>query len=56
MSERRAQHLREDIADLGPMRLREVQEAQQRIVALIRGMAARGELTIRRGGGDELIC
>jgi flagellar motor switch protein FliG len=35
--------------------LRDVEEAQQRIVALIRRLEEQGEIIIGRGGGDEII-
>ena len=55
MSKRAGQMLDEDIAFLGPVRLRDVEEAQQRIVNIIRRLEDSGEIIISRGGGDELI-
>lgn len=55
MSKRAAQMLEEDMAFLGPVRLRDVEEAQQRIVNIIRRLEETGEIIISRGGGDELI-
>lgn len=55
MSKRAGQMLEEDIAFLGPVRLRDVEEAQQRIVNIIRRLEDSGEIIISRGGGDELI-
>ena len=55
MSKRAAEMLEEDIAFLGPVRLRDVEEAQQRIVNVIRRLEEAGEIVISRGGGDELI-
>lgn len=55
MSKRAAQMLEEEIAFLGPVRLRDVEEAQQRIVNIIRRLEDSGEIIISRGGGDELI-
>lgn len=55
MSKRAAQMLDEDIAFLGPVRIRDVEEAQQRIVNIIRRLEDSGEIVISRGGGDELI-
>ncbi|MFZ5753989.1 MAG: flagellar motor switch protein FliG [Bacillota bacterium] len=55
MSKRAAEMLDEDIAFLGPVRLRDVEEAQQRIVNVIRRLEEAGEIIISRGGGDELI-
>jgi len=55
MSKRAGQMLDEDISFLGPVRLRDVEEAQQRIVNIIRRLEDSGEIIISRGGGDELI-
>ncbi len=55
MSKRASQILEEDISFLGPVRLRDVEEAQQRIVNIIRRLEDSGEIVISRGGGDELI-
>ncbi|MDX9872662.1 MAG: flagellar motor switch protein FliG [Clostridia bacterium] len=55
MSKRAGQMLEEDISFLGPVRLRDVEEAQQRIVNIIRRLEDSGEIIISRGGGDELI-
>ena len=40
---------------MGPVRLRDVEEAQQRIVGIIRQLEDAGEIIISQGGGDELI-
>lgn len=53
MSERAANMLKEDMEFMGPVRLRNVEEAQQRIVAIIRRMEEAGEIVISRGGGAE---
>jgi flagellar motor switch protein FliG len=45
--------LKEDMEFMGPVRLRNVEEAQQRIVAIIRRMEEAGEIVIARGGGAE---
>jgi flagellar motor switch protein FliG len=55
MSKRAGQMLEEDMAFLGPVRLRDVEDAQQRIVNIIRRLEDSGEIIISRGGGDELI-
>lgn len=55
MSKRAGQMLEEDMTFLGPVRLRDVEEAQQRIVNIIRRLEDSGEIIISRGGGDELI-
>lgn len=55
MSKRMAEMLSEDMEFLGPLRLRDVEEAQQKIVNVIRRLEDAGEIIIARGGGDELI-
>lgn len=55
MSKRMAETLREDMEFMGPVRLRDVEEAQQKIVNVIRKLEEAGEIIISRGGGDEII-
>jgi len=56
MSERAAKIMREDMAAMGPVRLRDVDEAQMYMVQLAKDMAARGEIVIASGKGeDELV-
>jgi len=55
MSERAAKLLREEIAGMGPVRLKDVEEAQSYLVALAKDLAARGEIVIAEGGEDELV-
>lgn len=55
MSQRAGEMLKEDIEFLGPIRLRDVEEAQQRIVQTIRRLDEAGEIVISRGGEDALI-
>lgn len=55
MSQRASEMLKEDIEFLGPIRLRDVEEAQQRIVQIIRRLDETGEIIISRGGEDALI-
>jgi flagellar motor switch protein FliG len=55
MSERAAKLLREDMASMGPVRLRDVDEAQMYMVQMAKDLAARGEIVIADKGGDELI-
>jgi flagellar motor switch protein FliG len=47
--------IREDMEYMGPVRLRDVEEAQQKIVNVIRKLEDAGEIVISRGGGDEII-
>ncbi|MEL1136114.1 flagellar motor switch protein FliG [Desulfitobacterium sp. THU1] len=55
MSARASQNLREDMEFMGPVRLRDVEEAQQRIVKVIRRLEETGAIVISRGGSDEII-
>lgn len=55
MSKRAAQMLKEDMEYMGPVRLREVEDAQQRIVNVIRQLEDSGEIIIARGGEGEVI-
>lgn len=55
MSKRLTEMITEDIEFMGPVRLRDVEEAQQKIVNTIRKLEDAGEIVISRGGGDEII-
>ncbi|MGI6486846.1 MAG: flagellar motor switch protein FliG [Syntrophothermaceae bacterium] len=55
MSKRASEMLKEDIEFMGPVRLRDVEEAQQRVVNVIRKLEEAGEIVVARGGGDEII-
>ena len=55
MSKRLAAMIREDMEYMGPVRLKDVEEAQQRIVNVIRKLEDSSEIIISRGGGDEII-
>lgn len=55
MSQRMATTFKEEMEYLGPVRLRDVEEAQTRIVAIIRRLEDVGEIIIARGGGDDII-
>ncbi len=55
MSERASSMLKEDMEFMGPVRLRNVEEAQQRIVGIIRRLEEAGEIVVARGGGEEII-
>jgi len=55
MSKRMAEMIKEDMEFMGPIRLRDVEEAQQKIVNIIRKLEEAGEIIISRGGGDEII-
>ena len=53
MSERAAKILKEDMQALGPIRLRDVDDAQLEMVNLAKDLAAKGEIVISEGGGDD---
>ena len=56
MSTRAAKILKEDMAAMGPVRMRDVEEAQVEIVAIAKDLADKGEIIISEGGGeDELV-
>jgi flagellar motor switch protein FliG len=56
MSERGAKLLRDDMAAMGPVRLRDVDAAQTRMVSLAKDLATRGEIVLSDGKSeDELI-
>ncbi len=55
MSDRAAEMLKEDIEFMGPVRLRIVEDAQQRIVNIIRRLDDSGEIVISRGKEDEIL-
>ncbi|MGI5998794.1 MAG: flagellar motor switch protein FliG [Lutispora sp.] len=55
MSKRLVEMIKEDMEFMGPVRLRDVEEAQQKIVNVIRKLEDAGEIVISRGGGDEII-
>ncbi|CCJ34712.1 Flagellar motor switch protein FliG [Caloramator australicus RC3] len=55
MSKRAAQSLKEDLEFMGPVRLVDVEKAQQAIVAVIRRLDEAGEIIVSRGGDDAII-
>jgi flagellar motor switch protein FliG len=55
MSKRMVDSFKEEMEFMGPVRLRDVEEAQSRIVAIIRRLEEAGEIVIARGGGDDII-
>jgi flagellar motor switch protein FliG len=55
ISKRAVEMLKEDMSLMGPVRLRDVEEAQQKIVNIIRQLDETGEIIIARGGEDEII-
>lgn len=55
MSKRAAQLLKDEMEYMGPVRVKDVEEAQQKIISVIRRLEEAGEIVIARGGGEELI-
>ncbi len=55
MSKRAASMLKEDMEFMGPVRLKDVEESQQKIVSVIRRLEDSGEIVIARGEGDEFV-
>ena len=55
VSKRLQDMIREDMEFMGPVRLREVEEAQQKIVNTIRMLEEAGEIVIARGEGDDML-
>jgi flagellar motor switch protein FliG len=55
MSQRAAEMLTEDMEALGPVRIREVQAAQQQVVGVVRELQRQGSLATGRDGGDEYV-
>ncbi len=56
MSERAASMMKEEMEFMGPVRLRAVEEAQQRVVNIVRKLEEAGEIIVARGGGEEMIA
>ena len=55
LSSRLAVMIKEDMEFMGPVRMKDVEEAQQKIVNIIRKLEDTGEIIISRGGGDEVV-
>ncbi len=53
MSERAGKLLKEEMSGMGPVKLRDVDEAQASLVLAAKNLAAKGEIDISRGGEDE---
>ena len=56
MSERAGEMLKEEIEDMGPVRMKEVEDCQQNITHIIQEMETKGELIIAGRRGDEIIA
>ncbi len=55
LSKRLGAMIKEDMEFMGPVRMKDVEEAQQKIVNIIRKLEETSEIVISRGGGDEII-
>ncbi len=55
MSKRASSLLREDMDFMGPIRLRDVEESQQKIVNIIRKLEEAGDIIVARAGEEELV-
>lgn len=55
MSQRMVESFKEEMEFMGPVRLRDVEDAQSRIVSVIRRLEDAGEIVVARGGGDDII-
>ena len=53
MSERAAKLMRDDMAAMGPVKLKDVEGAQQEMVTVAKALADRGEIMLADGGGDD---
>ena len=55
MSKRAADMLKEEISYMGPVKIRDVEEAQTKVVNIIRTMEDKGQIVIVRGGGEGML-
>ena len=55
MSQRGAEMLREDIEALGPMKIREVDQAQQQIISVVRQLESEGVLSLKGAVGEQYV-
>jgi flagellar motor switch protein FliG len=55
LSERAAENLADEIEMLGPVRLKQVEESQVKVVQAIRQLEESGQITVRRGADDEFV-
>ncbi|MBO7354864.1 MAG: flagellar motor switch protein FliG, partial [Lachnospiraceae bacterium] len=55
MSSRLVDMIKEDMEYMGPVRMKDVEESQQKIVNIIRKLEDTGEIIISRGGGDDIV-
>ena len=55
MSKRAAEMLQEDMDYMGLVCVKDVEESQQKVVNIVRGLEEQGEIVIASGGEDELV-
>jgi len=55
MSKRAADMLREEIEFMGPVKIRDVEDAQVKIVGVIRALEEKGEIVVARGQGEDMF-
>jgi flagellar motor switch protein FliG len=55
MSKRAAEMLQEDMDYMGPVRVKDVEDSQQKVVNVVRSLEEAGEIVIAAGGEDELV-
>ena len=55
MSKRAAEMLQEDMDYMGPVRVKDVEDSQQKVVNVVRSLEEAGEIIIASGGEDELV-
>ena len=53
MSQRASKVMQDDMEGLGPLRLKEVDEAQTKLVQLTKDLADRGEIVLSKGSADD---
>ena len=56
MSTRMAQNIRDDLEITTNVRMKDVEDAQQRIVDIIRDLEEKNEIVIAKGGKDDIIA
>ena len=56
MSSRMRESIEQDIQFLHNVRMRDVEETQQKIVSIIRQLEEAGEIVVARGEGDEILA
>jgi flagellar motor switch protein FliG len=55
MSQRGAEMLREDMEAAGPVRIKDVEAAQQQVLSVVQQLESEGVLSLKGGGGDQYV-